>query len=175
MGFWPKKFRLEKDASIHLIAPNKVAITGYFYHFIQNQTLGAPMDVWYPTDLENARFDYSIYIKDPVNGLGFSPIGFDFPCDSTITILDEEAALEEMEQVKLEVYPNPFDESVNILAPSDIQTINLYDLAGKLCEIVYLSNSNRCTIQTSQLAAGAYILDVMLLDGTKLKTKIVKL
>ena len=70
---------------------------------------------------------------------------------------------------------NPFDQSVNILAPSDIQTINLYDLAGKLCEIVYLSNSNRCTIQTSQLAAGAYILDVMLLDGTKLKTKIVKL
>jgi subtilisin family serine protease len=32
--YWPKKFRLEKDAQINLAGPSTVAITGYFYHFI---------------------------------------------------------------------------------------------------------------------------------------------
>jgi hypothetical protein len=172
--YWPKKFRLEKDAQINLAGPSTVAITGYFYHFIENQSDAVPVDIWYPTGLENARFDYSIYLNNP-SGLGFSPIGFDFPCDSTITILDEAASFEENEFQQLYVYPNPFDNRVNIMANSNISKINLYDIAGKSCEISYLIENSNCTIETETLAAGIYGIAILLADGTNLQTKIIKL
>lgn len=174
VAYWPKSFRLEKDAEINLIGLNKVAISGYFYHFIYNHSDDMAVDIWYPTGLENARFDYSIYLNNP-SGLGFSPIGFDFPCDSTITILDEAASLTENLIDQVVVYPNPFDNRVKIITNSIIEKINFYDIAGKSCEISYLLENSSGIIETETLASGIYIVDILLINGNRLQTKIIKL
>jgi hypothetical protein len=61
------------------------------------------------------------------------------------------------------------------MANSNISKINLYDIAGKSCEISYLIENSNCTIETETLAAGIYGIAILLADGTNLQTKIIKL
>ena len=69
----------------------------------------------------------------------------------------------------LKVYPNPSSDYINFEADTEIQNIAVYNLIGQL-----FVNSNLNKVDISRLPNGTYIVEVVLIDGQKKYSKIVK-
>lgn len=77
-------------------------------------------------------------------------------------------------QVALNIYPNPFAETITIDGSADGSTATITDMPGRaVCNAVLHANSN--TINTKQLAPGMYILQVKDAAGNTVHTsKVIK-
>lgn len=70
------------------------------------------------------------------------------------------------------VYPNPTSGIVNITAVNTIQTVNLYDVQGRLLQTELL-NHTQAAIDLTQRASGVYFVKVFTTGGIKVE-KVVK-
>ncbi len=70
------------------------------------------------------------------------------------------------------VYPNPTKDLVNITSRNVIQSVNLYDVQGRLLQTELLNHTN-ATLDISQRASGIYFVKVYT-DGGVMVEKIVK-
>lgn len=69
------------------------------------------------------------------------------------------------------VYPNPFTSSTNVVLPSGVYQVNLYDMTGRMVR-GYRNCSSRLELERAELSAGSYQLEVT--DGsTRMLSKIV--
>jgi len=72
----------------------------------------------------------------------------------------------------VKLYPNPSGGVVNVKADSNIQSIELYDIQGRLLQAVML-NTTEATMDISKRASGIYFMKVKTEQGIKVE-KIVK-
>ena len=79
----------------------------------------------------------------------------------------------ETETVNVALYPNPTHESVTILADDNISHINLYNQLGQLIKKLELKGRNQCTIDTSGLASGVYVVKINTENGIVAKRLII--
>ena len=71
----------------------------------------------------------------------------------------------ENETAKVALYPNPAHEAVNITALDGIQHIVVCNLMGQQVKTLELHGENRCTIDTSDLKSGLYIISITTKKG----------
>ncbi|MFM7105815.1 MAG: T9SS type A sorting domain-containing protein [Flavobacteriales bacterium] len=57
------------------------------------------------------------------------------------------------------VYPNPFSASANIILPTGVYQVNLYDMTGRIVR-AYENCSSRVLLERAELSAGQYQLEV---------------
>jgi hypothetical protein len=81
------------------------------------------------------------------------------------------------------IFPNPINDEVNIMIESRLTKtegtakVNVYDMFGKLVlnkDIKLLGGVNKYVINTSDLAAGVYVFEILVNDKEKVIEKIVK-
>ena len=72
-------------------------------------------------------------------------------------------SVSEVENVQIEVYPNPFVNEVFIASEKEILQVKLFNVSGKEIEVDIVSN----TINTSALASGIYFLKLKLNNGVQ--------
>jgi hypothetical protein len=70
------------------------------------------------------------------------------------------------------VYPNPFNEMLNISSDEVISEVNIFDMQGKLLMSKPIQ-SRSAQIETNTLPAGMYVLRVVSESGTK-NTPVIK-
>jgi hypothetical protein len=73
---------------------------------------------------------------------------------------------------KLSLYPNPVSDILNIKAGTEIISISIYDISGRLILSEYCAGK-QCSVSMSNLANGTYIVQVITVDGNSIE-KIVK-
>jgi PKD repeat protein len=59
----------------------------------------------------------------------------------------------------IRIYPNPTDDEINIISPTEIKAIYIYDITGKLIIQKNILN-NYCKINLQELQSGIYVIDV---------------
>jgi hypothetical protein len=81
------------------------------------------------------------------------------------------------------IFPNPINDEVNIMIESRLTKtegtaiVNVYDMFGKLVlnkDIKLLGGVNKYVVNTSDLAAGVYVFEILVNDKEKVIEKIVK-
>jgi hypothetical protein len=81
-------------------------------------------------------------------------------------------ATEELVKIEdyIEVYPNPFTNKLTIQSPLHFDTINLYDVTGKLI----LTQEYQTTIEVKGISQGVYFLHLIDNEGAKVVKKVVR-
>jgi hypothetical protein len=81
--------------------------------------------------------------------------------------------LDEITDVAVKVYPNPFSNNVSIRSTAVINQIDLLDVAGALIKTISNIESNTIELDTEELSSGIYFLRMNSVNGNLVK-KIVK-
>lgn len=84
----------------------------------------------------------------------------------------EDMAVSDLTQNQFSIYPNPADDFVNISGKSNISSVQIYDLAGKLLSNQSL-NSKETKLNISSLPKGIYIIQLVS-EGKTNSYKIIK-
>ena len=71
----------------------------------------------------------------------------------------------EKDEIKATMYPNPAKESVSILAEDGMQQITVCNLMGQQILARKLNGENSCTLNTSDLASGIYVVKILTEKG----------
>jgi hypothetical protein len=98
---------------------------------------------------------------------------FDGVCDATSTlnlnVVDCSSSIETTDgDISINIYPNPFEETIYIDCPGEcnIQTVRLMNMSGQIISMTSSQQNNRWQINIDrELAAGTYMLQVMMSDG----------
>ena len=69
-------------------------------------------------------------------------------------------ALLENETTSVALYPNPAQDEINICAENGMQRIEICNLLGQQVKVVKPQGANRCTVGTSDLASGLYVVKI---------------
>lgn len=72
---------------------------------------------------------------------------------------------------RMEVYPNPFSDIININKVELLKSIKVTDISGKLVKVV---SRPEATLRLGDLSQGMYILQLEMKDGSKQSIKIIK-
>ena len=75
-------------------------------------------------------------------------------------------------EAEFEVYPNPFRDILSISSESEISSICLYDMQGRILDYFVIWSSN-CQLDLSHLSPGTYIICVFTAEGSSTR-KIIK-
>jgi len=95
--------------------------------------------------------------------------GFKLYIDDISVTKDDPAAISEITNVQLSVYPNPTNDVVYVQTETEINSIQLMDLSGKLIR----DNQTNTVLKTHDLPNGIYLLTVFTTQG-KITRRIVK-
>jgi len=81
--------------------------------------------------------------------------------------------LDEIAEIAVKVYPNPFSNNVSIRSSATINQVDLFDVAGTLMKTISAMESNTVELNTEELSSGIYFVKMNSVNGTLVK-KIVK-
>jgi Lamin Tail Domain/Secretion system C-terminal sorting domain len=83
--------------------------------------------------------------------------------------------VQSVEVSQLGVYPNPASGNVvNIIAPSMMNTITIHDAMGRVVKSMVNVQDRMIALPISDLSVGAFIVDVQLVNGNRLRQQFVK-
>lgn len=167
-----EKFKIEHDSWLINHTSNTATFEGYLYHFIEElNSINPPgfnPNIWYPVDSSNFKFDFSIYLRDTVRNLSF-----DSPCDSSNILIDSSASIIE-NKLKINIFPNPTLDNLQIIANAPLNSIQLINLEGKVLIKQENINNNQYKLQLTYLSTGIYFINVILSNGEIITKKIIK-
>jgi len=141
-------------ASLELFQMNDVVIgtdtTGHHDYLIETKYI-----------ITNATTTFVQYLEETP----LIDINFTMPDTSTISIANT------VTDIKLELYPNPASNTLNINTTDKIQTISIYNQAGQIVEIIHELSllENSCSIDISHLPVGSYFVRVVGKDNHSLR------
>ncbi|HCX99901.1 MAG TPA: hypothetical protein DG754_07160 [Bacteroidales bacterium] len=73
----------------------------------------------------------------------------------------------------IKVYPNPFQNTINISNTSDVSRIVITSIVGKVVMTVNLSQASEPVIETN-LPSGIYLVTIIANDGSKVTRKMIR-
>ena len=68
--------------------------------------------------------------------------------------------ISETESINVAMFPNPAHESVTILAEDNVISVSMYNLLGQQIETLESNGTSKCTLNTSSLAPGIYVVKI---------------
>lgn len=122
---------------------------------------GYPYYYWMPANVTtqsvavNSTGTYTLTI---MNGQGCS-------YTDTITVNILPTSLSDPSQPGIALYPNPAREQVTVNTTAAIQTINVYAAEGRCVQTDHAGSATAHTMNTSALAPGIYIMEVITSEG----------
>lgn len=114
-----------------------------------------------PTDSELTNFDNHNFTVDWVRV--YKPVN-----DPDLSIDDKKA-----NEKLLQLFPNPFKDTISIKSEKPIKTIQIYKMDGVLVLNENI-NDNTTTMNTRNFSSGTYITQINWVDGTSASEKIIK-
>jgi hypothetical protein len=93
---------------------------------------------------------------------------------NNLSITGDFLSVEEASSLEvLSAYPNPSTDVLNVTFNSNVETVSILSLDGKLIsnEVV---NANNVTLKVANLASGVYFYEAITTEGNKLRNKFIK-
>ena len=95
------------------------------------------------------------------------------PLVSLVTAFDWTESVSEQENYAIQVYPNPAENQLNIIADG-IQCINVYNAIGQLVETVKVESQNQYSLSVETYPSGLYTLQIVTENGVYSRNVVVK-
>lgn len=119
-----------------------------------------------------------MFMSFDINGLiliGGGAVRFDNFEISALQTLPTYLSLDEFISAKLNIYPNPTNDIINLISNDDIliNEIVIYDLSGKKLKNILYNYAKEVQINIEDLAEGVYLLDIKTTKGITRK-KVIK-
>jgi len=73
---------------------------------------------------------------------------------------------------EFKVYPNPFRDILTVSSGSEISSICIYDMQGRILDY-FVVGSSSCQVDLSNLTPGTYIISIFTAEGSSTR-KIIK-
>ncbi|QHI37117.1 Internalin-J [Kordia antarctica] len=120
-----------------------------------------------PTLVENDTFENEAEIYFDYN--------FPITTNRSITLIKNTLSTTNFELDSFEIYPNPVEDVLVIKTKETIETISIYDIAGRLIQQnSYSGTQNSIEISTRKFTQGTYFVKIKTASGATLVKKIVK-
>ncbi|SDF79404.1 Por secretion system C-terminal sorting domain-containing protein [Epilithonimonas hungarica] len=100
---------------------------------------------------------------------GISTSGFDNIVASATNTSPFLAVSDVTKKSSVSVYPNPATDVVNIKSDKKVESVSIYDAAGKI-----VKTTAETSINVENFAKGSYIVSIKYADGSKESTKVIK-
>ncbi len=100
---------------------------------------------------------------------GISTAGFDNIVVSATNTDPFMAVSDVAKKSSVSVYPNPATDVVNIKSDKKVESVSIYDAAGKI-----VKTTAETSINVQNFAKGSYIVSIKYVDGSKESTKVIK-
>ncbi|GAB5537931.1 MAG: hypothetical protein Salg2KO_00340 [Salibacteraceae bacterium] len=94
-------------------------------------------------------------------------------CTATQSYLVELTGVEAINTSNIKMYPNPANEFLTLTSDTQIDKITFIDMIGNIVSVA-APNSNKAEINTSELSAGIYMLEITTTDGKAFKKLTIK-
>ncbi len=175
----PTKFDMNSLQLLNSSNPSSTRISGNKVEFIlQNINLeaahGNPPVGGHGDVLFKIKTKGDLPVNDTVLQRAGIYFDYNFPVitnDATTTFAELNNPIHEFDN-SVKIYPNPANSIININSQFGIQSVQLYDIQGRLLETL-LENATNATIDISGKANGIYFLKIKTEKGSKVE-KIVK-
>jgi hypothetical protein len=96
---------------------------------------------------------------------GISSEASDFGDQAQLNFCVEENSLQGLENIQINLYPNPGKTIIYGVASSNLTKINLLDLQGKIVKTEYYSPTKNFSLDVTDLKSGIYWLHCTLENG----------
>ncbi|GGG42794.1 glucose dehydrogenase [Bizionia arctica] len=128
---------------------------------------------------------WNMTFTDPFNGNGWTAFGEDqngelyiagIDSGSVFKIIDTNLSISENMLFDIKIYPNPASGSFTIETNNPqvlIETINIYNLQGKLIKSITNNQTHNIQIDTKTIPSGFYLAEIISETGTKKTQKII--
>ncbi len=155
---------------------NYVAYVGTNYNINQSmgsfETISLDLETLKPAEWSGIAQDFQVAIRNTANAGNASNADGNFVIDRIVFSNNSTLSTADFNLSKTLIYPNPAKDVVNISSSSDISTVKIMDITGKLVlSATTLSNNS---INVSNLKTGVYILNITLINGNQSTKKLIK-
>jgi len=161
---------LAEKYAVYIVTDLVAVAAGTFPTAVQEETLSETGVLARSVDISSAAAGQSTFyvVIRHFDCTDNFAIGF-----NDLTVNGDFAGTEESSLEVLSAYPNPSTDVLNITLNSNVETVSILSLDGKLIsnEVV---NANNVTLNVSDLASGVYFYEVITTEGDKLRNKFVK-
>lgn len=132
------------------------------------------------TNIPNTSTAFSYNITGGTNQMKFAIYATDGSVDDNtdndffidnFAITSSLSTVESSTKNKLQLYPNPFTDVLNISDVKDVKSISIVDISGRLVKSIEKPNS---TLQLRELNSGMYVVILNMNDGSKQSIKVIK-
>lgn len=105
----------------------------------------------------------------------FSDTGYVCDARDSVFVDMETSGLDDLNEIQVKAYPNPFDEVIHFESTRQITSISITNSAGQLVYYLNENNMDLAVLNTSSLGVGFYVFSVTFVDGIEKKMKLCKL
>jgi len=135
--------------------------------------------------LKNENGNWNMSFTEPYPGNGWTTFGEDVNGElyivginsgSVYKISDPNLSIAESSIWEVSIYPNPTDNVFTIKSINTqilIETINIYNLQGKLIQSISMSQAPEIQVKTKSLAKGLYLTEIISSTGLKKNHKLI--
>ena len=126
-----------------------------------------PITLTVPTGINDLSFQITVIGDAVVEGnetidlslIANANVFFNIP--TQVITISENLEVTSLETSKITCYPNPFNDQLQINAPSAIEAVSITDMSGRIvANYVTTSYEKSMTLPTADLAAGSYFIQV---------------
>ena len=124
-----------------------------------------------PTEWSGLAQDIQLAIRN-TNNTGNSSSAGDFVVDRIVFNSNATLGIDDVNTTTFNISPNPANDIIKVTATSDIESVRIFDITGKLMSKGGVSVSNE--INVAILNAGVYFINITFVNGNQLSKKIIK-
>jgi len=135
--------------------------------------------------LKNTGGTWNMTFTQPYSGNGWTAFGEDvngelyvvgIDSGSIFKIIDPNLSIADNDLLKVSIYPNPADNLFTIKSSNPqilIETINIYNLQGKLIQSISGNEASKIQVNTKNIAKGLYLTEIISNTGRKKTHKLI--
>lgn len=95
-------------------------------------------------------------------------------CYSADTTIIDDSGIETYENKRIKIYPNPADRFVTINSEELIKDIRIYNVSGELVLSQTTIKENQINLNLEEFEQGFYLVELLLVDGTRVIEKLIR-
>jgi len=161
------QFRSSVDNYVAFIGAN----TSINQNMTSFETISLDLATLKPTEWSGLAQDIQLAIRN-TNNTGNSSSAGDFVVDRIVFNSNATLGIDDVNTTTFNISPNPANDIIKVTATSDIESVRIFDITGKLMSKGGVSVSNE--INVTILNAGVYFINITFVNGSQLSKKIIK-
>ncbi len=136
------------------------------------ETISLDLETLKPTEWSQTAQDVQIALRNTGNAANAADSNGTLEIDRIVFNNSTALSIDQLEVTKFSLFPNPAKDAINITANSEIESVRIFDITGKLVLTVKDVIDNK--ISVNELRTGVYLVNLTFENGNKVSKRLIK-